>query len=345
MAAKPPNRTIRGIRESIPQGYLLGRMEKGEGPVHLVSMRDLQTIGASLGPVPVTYTFGDTAEVDLTLTGNAVTADLRNNSVVVGRMHFTTNHRIDGRSTASAGAGEELTIDTILDWIGAAQGSILFRDSATWNVLAPGTDTYVLTTHGAAANPTWEAPSGGGGTVTPEWDAENAWMSGFNLHPNGRTITELYTASQRTSIKAATSKSSGKFYFEFLVGIVSGTHFPIVGVGSATAALNNFVGSDAQGYGIGCSGLSWTNNATTGQNAYVAGDIMGFAIDFTAGTGSVKFFKNNVAQSAQYSSLTLATMFPQASFGGNNTNGKGTLRLASAEQTYTPPAGYSSWLP
>jgi hypothetical protein len=115
----------------MPSGFLLGRLDKGNGPAQLISLRELQTFISGL------------------TTASFTAADL----------NFTTNHRVLGRSTAGAGPGEELTIDTILDWIGSAQGDILFRDAAgVWNVLAPSTDGFLLTTHGAAANPTWAAP-------------------------------------------------------------------------------------------------------------------------------------------------------------------------------------------
>jgi hypothetical protein len=130
MAAKPPKVNIRGIRASMPQGYLLGRLDKGFGPAQLISLRELQTFIQSVA----------------------------NSDVLPADVQFSTNHRILARNTAGAGPGEELTIDTILDWIGSAQGDILFRDASVWNVLAPTTDGYLLTTHGAAANPTWTAP-------------------------------------------------------------------------------------------------------------------------------------------------------------------------------------------
>jgi hypothetical protein len=41
-----------------------------------------------------------------------------------------------------------------------AQGDILYRDSAAWKLLAPGTSGDVLTTQGAGANPHWAAGSG-----------------------------------------------------------------------------------------------------------------------------------------------------------------------------------------
>lgn len=130
MAAKPPKVNIRGIRQSMPQGYLIGRLDAGHGPAQLISLRELQTFIQSIA----------------------------NSDVAPADVQFSTNHRILGRNTAGAGGGEELTIDTILDWVGAAQGDLIFRDAATWNVLAPTTDGYLLTTHGAASNPTWTAP-------------------------------------------------------------------------------------------------------------------------------------------------------------------------------------------
>jgi hypothetical protein len=130
MATKPPNINVRGIRASMPQGFLLGRLDKGNGPAQLISLRALQTFIQGIA----------------------------NSDVAPADVQFSTNHVVLGRSTAGAGPGEELTIHTILDWIGSAQGDILFRDASTWNVLAPSTDGFLLTTHGAAANPTWTAP-------------------------------------------------------------------------------------------------------------------------------------------------------------------------------------------
>lgn len=46
----------------------------------------------------------------------------------------------------------------------STQGSILYRGASGWAALGPGTAGYVLTTHGASANPTWAA-GGGGGTL------------------------------------------------------------------------------------------------------------------------------------------------------------------------------------
>lgn len=87
--------------------------------------------------------------------------------VVAAMIAMTATARILGRKSASAGDAEECTLSEILDFIGsAAQGDILYRGASDWARLPAGTDGEVLTTHGAAADPTWEAAGGGGGAMT-----------------------------------------------------------------------------------------------------------------------------------------------------------------------------------
>lgn len=209
------------------------------------------------------------------------------------------------------------------------------------------TDTTQLFVWNGAAWVSAGAPSGTGAIAQNyDWNVDDAWMSGLYVHPtDGKTITGLHNSGVDSAIRgyASHAAASGKFYFEFLVNIVD-NHWPITGVGSASAALSGFVGSDANGWGMATTtAVSWHTNATTAQNAYANGDILGVAVDFTAGTGSIKFLKNNAAQLADYTGLTLGTMYPMTSMRGSSANAKGKLRLRAADQTYAPPAGYSPW--
>jgi hypothetical protein len=78
---------------------------------------------------------------------------------------FTTSDRILGRDTAGSGAGEELTLSAVLDFVGsAAQGDVLYRGAATWTRLGAGTSGQFLQTQGAGANPQWAAA--GSATIT-----------------------------------------------------------------------------------------------------------------------------------------------------------------------------------
>lgn len=205
------------------------------------------------------------------------------------------------------------------------------------------TDTAVLYSWTGAA---WVVVgSGTGGTAAaPEWNAQDARMADVNLHPDGVTITGLYCGSIPGAIRAGASHiaASGKFYFEFLVRTVSGFS-PDIGVGTAAASLTAFVGSDAFGWGMLMDGRSFTGGASSVQNTYAATDVVGVAVDFTAATGSIKFFKNNAAQLVAYTGLTLGTMFPMSSWLGDTGSASGTLRLKASEQSFAPPAGYSAW--
>ena len=63
--------------------------------------------------------------------------------------------RILGRSSSGTGAAETLTVSNVLDLATSTQGALLYRGSAQWFGLAPGTSGRVLLTNGAGADPSW----------------------------------------------------------------------------------------------------------------------------------------------------------------------------------------------
>lgn len=90
----------------------------------------------------------DITSASLTLPNDSVTYAMLQN--------VSATARVLGRKTAGAGDVEELTLSEVLDLVGsAAQGDILYRDSATWAKLAAGTSGQFLKTQGTAANPVW----------------------------------------------------------------------------------------------------------------------------------------------------------------------------------------------
>lgn len=75
--------------------------------------------------------------------------------------------RTDGTIVTYADGGNYITIglhDYLDDIAGitAAQGDVIYFDGTDWVNLGPGTSGYYLKTQGAAANPMWDAPPGGG---------------------------------------------------------------------------------------------------------------------------------------------------------------------------------------
>lgn len=61
---------------------------------------------------------------------------------------FGINAEIPDLSTPAA-------VSAVLDILNATRGAVLYRGEFRWAGLAPGTDGYVLSTHGAGADPTW----------------------------------------------------------------------------------------------------------------------------------------------------------------------------------------------
>ncbi len=94
--SKSPNRTIRGIRDSIPSGYVLGRTDTGDGATHLISMKELaQQTGTSKG--------GGISSVSLSLDTGLYTVGGSPGSDLVGTLdNQAANKVFAGPATGSA---------------------------------------------------------------------------------------------------------------------------------------------------------------------------------------------------------------------------------------------------
>jgi hypothetical protein len=92
---------------------------------------------------------------------------------------------------------------------GEQEGSILYNDGLGWVQLSPGSDGYVLTTHGASQNPTWSINSPGNFNANVNannWDLDNVRTVTFNQEfDNGTagvadTINWLVAQKQKTTL-------------------------------------------------------------------------------------------------------------------------------------------------
>lgn len=111
--------------------------------------------------------------------GTVATAGIANNAVTYAKVqNISATQRVLGRNTAGAGVMEEVTAAQVLDWIGATQGSVLYRSGSAWTALGPGTAGQLLQSGGAAANPSWatvSAVTGSGSTGhIPYWSSASA---------------------------------------------------------------------------------------------------------------------------------------------------------------------------
>lgn len=93
----------------------------------------------------------------------------------------------------------------ILDQISTTHGAVLYRGSADWAALSPGTDGDVLTTHGASANPTWETPAAGGGGGT-------SWSNGIGYRVPFVKVTVGGTSSGNAYALLGATPSNSFFW-------------------------------------------------------------------------------------------------------------------------------------
>lgn len=132
----PLQHKLRGIRDSLPGGYVLGRASQGNGPPELIRLSDLARNPAVAGPL----------------------AQIAADQLTVASLNVLAN------DTAASGPASGITLSALLDFatgvVGtpAARGTILYRGASGWALLAPGTAGQYLQTGGAGADPSWLTP-------------------------------------------------------------------------------------------------------------------------------------------------------------------------------------------
>lgn len=227
---------------------------------------------------------------------------------------------ISGMTATPVGVGLSSMIDGA---IGSTQGDILYRSGSLWSVLPPGTNNQVLTTHGAAANPTWSSSSGSG-TVTNV--GSGTGLTGGPITGTGSlalaTIANnsfLANASGSTATPAPTTLSA---FLDSVFGTTQGAIIYRSGAGwtalppGSTGQVLTTQGASANpqwssGGGVSCTGT------TTGYCTYPGGYIFEWGV--SGCTASVIFpltFPNHV--------------FSVTGMGETNAGGGGYMRIDGA---------------
>jgi hypothetical protein len=134
--------------------------------------------------------------------------------------------------------------------------------------------------------------------------------------------------------------TSGKWYWEVVGNGYAGA---VCGVnGTAFTGSISSAGSNAIGYWEG--GIVYWDGGNSGTGAsYTTSDIIGIALDMSAGT--VAFYKNNTLQyTATFGSGTVPNLssgcFPCYSDGASNVSKSADFNFGQRPFTYTPPTGF-----
>ena len=143
------------------------------------------------------------------------------------------------------------------------------------------------------------------------------------------------------------SQSSGKVYYEMLVGGSVSNFSHTLGVSNSTSPPTQ-IGDASSGWGYGRTdgGGSYYHSGSTSGNPpnFGAGDVVMVAVDIGAGKlwfGVNGTFQGNPAAGTgeAFSGLS-GTLYP---VGSTNGNGELTYRPDAASQSYAPPSGFSAW--
>jgi F5/8 type C domain len=206
----------------------------------------------------------------------------------------------------------------------------------------------------------WGGSGGGGsGGSTSVWSADDAAANAMTLSNGGLTLTADPTSTHWDTVRATTSKTSGKLYIEF--SCISGNPLgPYIMFGFADASfnvINTYLGSgnyscgiqtDSSGPATVSSGFTSNYSPVTGNGAI--GDVWGLAIDFAA--GAIWIAQNNVwvnASNPASGSLPAVSFVPAtvgalfAAMSMRYQPGNWTLQPTAASQKYAPPSGFSAW--
>ena len=225
----------------------------------------------------------------------------------------------------------------------------------------------IITLQATAASQKYAPPSGfsawDGGTAPPPtsvWSSSDATANAMTLSNGGLTVTP--SASGYQSIRGTISRTSGKYYAEFLVvGAPTASNGWALGLANAAFGPTSYLGASGSSAGIFGSGNQLTAGfvAAAGGLGSITpsiGDVWSIAVDLTAGNlwigqnntwlvGGVPGQVNPNAGTSPF--LTIGSpALGQAYFPAlteNKPTDSWTLQSTAASQKYAPPSGFVAW--
>lgn len=183
--------------------------------------------------------------------------------------------RVLGRTTASTGAIEELTLTEILDLVGSvAQGDILYRGASSWERLGAGTSGQFLKTQGTGANPAWASQRV---VQIVEGTPYTTYASLTASIPLDDTIPQNTEGTEFVTVAITPTSASNRLVIEANIPVFCGA----AGTDGITAAL--FQDSTANALTVTSQGTN-SAGATRGNSLYLR-------YEMAAGTTSSTTFK------------------------------------------------------
>jgi hypothetical protein len=235
-----------------------------------------------------------------------------------------------------------------------AQTTVITGLSATdWFACVGLYDQGTVVDFMPAANLQKYAPPAGFSPLSDDIDVGVFWNPA-DKHANIEIIGLLKTALCTSSsafrlVRATLARSSGKYYFEVrMVG--SGAGDTMIGVATSALGTSNYPGSSSTSWGFyQLNGNKYHNGsgASYGTGWSTAGEVIGVAVDFTAGkiwfskNGTFQASGNPAAGTGEAFTSVAGTLFPALAAYDNGRKFEG--RFKASELAYSPPSGFSAW--
>lgn len=200
---------------------------------------------------------------------------------------------------------------------------------------------------GGNGSPGGRGNSGGGSTVTFDTSPIGAYLT---LSVGNTKATHTTVGGGSSTARVNSSKSSGKWYIEFLMEVDTGVASLGVGLIPTNYNFSTYVGGPnlggGQSWGYYSNGSKYTNGLPTAYGStYTSGDVISIAWD--ADSGKLWFAKNNVWQASgdpaagtNQTYTVSGTYYPAAECYAQTT----AITVRSPNNySYSPPSGFSPW--
>jgi len=203
--------------------------------------------------------------------------------------------------------------------------------------------TFNLGIIAAAVRQLISTPIYGSGWSTTDRVVQTNSSFTYSLSNAKLTIgTTVVAGASNGTNRAVVSSSTGKHYFEVLIGgSPASTDIAIGVMGPGAIPASGSWKDCTDQVCIRPNGQVFRNGlslVSTGSG-YAGGDIIGVAVDLTAGT--VAFYINNVLR--ETATLSATTAYPTFWLEDKSFAPSATLKTAAGALTYTPPAGFQAW--
>lgn len=283
-----PFRRVRGVRQNMPAGTLVGRNYGTPGAPQILSLNDVAKLSATQG----------------TQMGSAGPQPAMTSAALPSIASGDILSNITGGSAVPIGNTLSATIDFV---ISNTQGSILYRSASGWVALGPGTSGYFLKTQGAAANPIWAAntaPTAANPTATITTTAVNGSAATFMRSDAAPAAAEASSSTYGICKVDGTTITAASGVLSAVGGATGGA-----GYGLYAPAMSAVPTGASTGFG---SSLTWLNQGS----ASASNSATGFSITTTQNSASV--FLNGVVQAVPSTPYIITALLAQTAEGVNN---------------------------